>query len=125
MFFNVFLFCLKEYSETLIVGICASGKTNNALLNVINHEPDIDKIYLYANDPYEAKYQLLISKRESTGWNYLNDSKAFIKYSNNVDDIYRNTEKYNPKNNKHVKKVGHTSELLFGIYWWTWKTLIQ
>ena len=67
MFFNVFLFCLKEYSETLIVGIYASGKTNNALLNVINHEPDIDKIYLYANDPYEAKYQLLISKRESTG----------------------------------------------------------
>ena len=37
------------------------------IINPINHEPDIDKIYLYAKDPYEAKYQLLISKRESTG----------------------------------------------------------
>ena len=42
----------------------ASGKTN-ALFNLINHEPDI--IYLYAKDPYEAKYQLLINKREITG----------------------------------------------------------
>ena len=45
----------------LIVGDSESGKTN-ALLNVINNQPDIDKIYLYAKDPYEAKYQHLISK---------------------------------------------------------------
>ena len=37
-------------------------------------------IYLFAKDTYEAKYQLLINKRESTGWKYLNDSKAFIEY---------------------------------------------
>ena len=43
-----------------------SGKTN-ALLNLINNEPDIDKIYLYAKDPHEAKYQLLINNRENTG----------------------------------------------------------
>ena len=43
-----------------------SGKTN-ALLNLINNQLDIDKIYLYAKDPYEEKYQFLISKRESTG----------------------------------------------------------
>ena len=43
-----------------------SGKTN-ALLNLINHESYIDKIYLYAKDPYEAKHQLLINKRESAG----------------------------------------------------------
>ena len=43
----------------LITGGSGSGKTN-ALLNLINHEPEIDKIYLYAKDPYEAKYQLLI-----------------------------------------------------------------
>ena len=48
--------------KILIVGGSGSGKTN-ALLNLINHEPDIDKIYLYAKDPYEAKYQLLINKR--------------------------------------------------------------
>ena len=61
----------------------------NALLNLTNNELDIDKIYFYAKDPYEAKYQLLINKRESTGLKYFNDSKAFIKYSNNMDDIYR------------------------------------
>ena len=44
-----------------------SGKTNT-LLYLINHEPDIDKIYLYAKHPYEANYQLLINKRESTGF---------------------------------------------------------
>ena len=42
------------------------GKTD-ALLNLINDEPDIDKIYLYTKDPYEAKYHLLINKRENTG----------------------------------------------------------
>ena len=26
----------------------------NVLLNLINHQPDIDKIYLYAKDPYEG-----------------------------------------------------------------------
>ena len=52
--------------EILIVGVSGSGKTN-ALLNLINHEPGIDKTFLYAKDAYEAKHQLLINKRESTG----------------------------------------------------------
>ena len=66
------------------------------MLKLINHEPDIDKIYLYAKDPYEAKYQILIHKRESTVLKYLNDSKAFIEYSNNMDDIYKkDIEEYN------------------------------
>ena len=51
-----------------------SGKTNS-LLNLVNHQPDIDSIYLYAKDPYKAKYQFLISKRESTGMKHFNDSK--------------------------------------------------
>ena len=57
------------------------------MLNLIHHEPDIDKINLFAKDPYEAKHQLLIYKRESAGLKYLNASKAFIKYSNGMDDI--------------------------------------
>ena len=40
----------------LIVGGSGSGKTN-VLLNLIENEPDIDKIYLYAKDPYDEKYQ--------------------------------------------------------------------
>ena len=61
----------------LIIGGSGSGKTN-ALLNLINNQPDIDKIYLYAKDPYEKKYQYLISKRENVGLNHFNDPKAFI-----------------------------------------------
>ena len=47
-----------------INGGSRSGKAN-ALLNLINIEPDIDKIYLYAKDPYKAKYQLLINQIQS------------------------------------------------------------
>ena len=57
---------------------------------IINHEPFIDQIYLRAKDPGEAQYQLLINKRESKGLKYLSDSEAFIEYSNDMDDIYKN-----------------------------------
>ena len=65
--------------RVLIKGGSGSGKTN-ALLNSLNNQPDIDKIYLYAKDPYEAKYQFLINKRESKGLEHFNDPKAFIEY---------------------------------------------
>ena len=57
-------------------------------------------MFLYAKDPYEVKYQLLINKRESTELNHLNDFKIFMEYSNDMDDIYKNIEEYNP-NKKH------------------------
>ena len=63
----------------LIIGDSGSGKTNS-LFNLISQQPVIDKIYLYAKDPYEAKYQSLINKRESTALKHSNDSKAFIEY---------------------------------------------
>ena len=78
----------------LIIGGSGSGKTN-ALLNLINNQPDIDKIYLYAKDPYEAKYQHLINKRESVGINHFNDPKAFTEYSNDMHDVYKNIGEYN------------------------------
>ena len=78
----------------------ASGKT--ALLNLITTEPDIDKVFLYAKDPYKAKYQLLINKTESTALKYLNDSKAFIEYSNDMDDICKNIEGYNPNKKRKI-----------------------
>ena len=83
----------------LISGGSGSGRTN-ALLNVINNQPDIDKIYLYAKDPYEAKYQYLINKREKVGLDHFNDPKPFIDYSNDIQDVHKNTEDYNP-NKKH------------------------
>ena len=87
--------------QILIIGGSGSRKTN-ALLNLINHELDIDKICLYAKDPFEAKFQLLIKKRESTGLKYLNDSKAFIEYSIDMDDIYENIEEYNPNKKRKI-----------------------
>ena len=77
--------------RTLIRG---SGKANS-LFSLINQLPDIDKIYLYPKDPYEAKYQFLVNKRESTGLSHFNDSKAFTEYPNNMVDIYKNIEDYN------------------------------
>ena len=71
----------------LRIGGCGSGKTNE-LLNLINNQSDIDKICLYAKDPYEAKYQFLINKRESTGLKYFNDPKAFVEYSHDMQDVY-------------------------------------
>ena len=62
----------------LIVGGSGSGKTN-ALLNLINKQPDIDKIYLYAKDPYEAKYQYLINKREKVGLDHFKDPGGFYR----------------------------------------------
>ena len=78
----------------LIVGGTGSGKTN-VLLNLIENQPDIDKIYLYAKDPYEAKYQYLINIREKTGLKHFNDPKAFIKNSNDMCDVYKNINEYN------------------------------
>ena len=61
----------------LIIGGSGSEKTK-ALLNLIGNQPDIDKIYLFAKDPYDAKYQYLINKREGIGINHFNDPKAFM-----------------------------------------------
>ena len=85
----------------LTVGGSGTGKTN-ALLNLINHKPNIDKIYLYAKEPYETKYQLLINKRKSTGLKHLKNSKAIIEYSNAMDNIYKNIEEYNPNKKQKI-----------------------
>ena len=84
----------------LIIGGSGSGKTN-LLLNLIENQPDIDKIYLYAKDPYESKYQYLVNKKEGVGINHFNYPKAFSDYSNDMHDIYKNIDDYYPdKENK-------------------------
>ena len=70
-------------------------------MNLIEKKPDIDKIYLYAKDLCEAKYQYLINKREVVGIDHFNDPKAFTEYSNDMRDVYKNIDEYNPdKENK-------------------------
>ena len=65
----------------------------------------IEKIYLYANDLEEPKYQLLIKKRENAGIENLNDPNAFIEYSNTRDDVYNNIDDYNAKRKRKVLTV--------------------
>ena len=67
----------------------------NSLFNLTNHQSDIDKMYLYSKDPYEAKYQFLITKQEDIETKHYNDSKASIEYSNTMVDIYKNIDDYN------------------------------
>ena len=90
----------KPY-RILIIGDSGSGKTN-ALLNLIENQPDIDKIYLYAKVAYEAKHQYLINKREGVGIDQFNDPKAFIEYSNDMRNVYKNINYYNPYKEKKI-----------------------
>ena len=76
------------------IGGSGSGKTN-VLLNLIENQPDIDKIYLYAKDPYEEKYQYLINIREKVGLKHFNDPKALIECSNDMQDAYKDIDEYN------------------------------
>ena len=87
--------------RVLIIGGPGSGKANS-LVNLINQQPDIDKFYLYAKDSYEGKYQFLIKRREDAGTKHFNDSKTFIEYSNNMNDIYKSIEDHNPNKKRKI-----------------------
>ena len=79
----------------LIIGGSRFGKSN-VLLNLIENQPDINKIYLYAKALYEAKYKYVINKREGVGIDHFNDPKAFIEYSNDMRNVYKNIKYCNP-----------------------------
>ena len=85
----------------LIIGGSGSGKSN-VLLNLIENQPDIDKIYLYAKDHHEAKYQYWINIREKVGLKRFNDPKAFIEYSNDMCDVYKNIDEYNVDKDRKI-----------------------
>ena len=87
-------YILDKPYRILIIGGSGSGKTN-VLLNLIENQPDIDKIYLHAKDPYEAKYQYLIKIREKVCIGYHNDPRAYIEYSNDMHNVYKNIDDYN------------------------------
>ena len=71
----------------LIIGGSGSGKTNT-LLNLINEQEDIDKIYLCEKDLSELKYEYLIKNRENAGIEHVNDGNVFIESSNTMDDVF-------------------------------------
>ena len=91
----------------MIIGGSGSGKTNT-LLNLINEQHDIDKIYLYARDLSKPKYELLIEKREDVGIKHVNYSKAFIECSNTMDDVYEKINDYSPiRKRKKISVFDH------------------
>ena len=85
----------------LIIGGVGSGKSN-VLSNLIDNQPDIDKIYLQAKDHYEAKCQYLINIRGKLGLKRFNDPKTFIEYSNDMHDVYKNIDKYNVDKDRKI-----------------------
>ena len=85
----------------LIIGGSGSGKTN-ALLNLINKQEDFDKIYFYAKDLSESKYEYLIKSCENVGIRHFNDSKAFIECSDTMNDLYENIDDYNPNRKRKI-----------------------
>ena len=87
-------YILDHPYRILIIGGSGSGKINE-LLNLIKEQDDIDKIYLYAKDLSEPKYEFLIKKGKDVGIKYCNDSNAFIECSNRMDDVYQKINDYN------------------------------
>ena len=85
----------------LITGGSGSGKTNT-LLNLINEQKDIDKIYLYTKDLSESKHEYLTKNRENAGIKLVNYSNAFIEYSNTMDDVYENIDNYNSSRKRKI-----------------------
>ena len=86
----------------MIIGGSGSGKTST-LFNLIKEQDNcdvIDKIYLYAKDLSEPKYEYRIKKREAAGIKNVNNPNAFIVCSNTMDDVYKDVDNYNPKRNK-------------------------
>ena len=69
-------------------------------MNWIENQPDIDKIYLYTEDLYEENYEYLINKRESAGMNHFSDPKTIIEYSNDMHDVFKYINYYNPDKKK-------------------------
>ena len=79
----------------MIIGGSGSGK-RNALINSINEQNDIHKIYLYARDLSEPKYEYMIKKREDAGIKHLNNQNPFIKCTNTMNYVYEKINDYNP-----------------------------
>ena len=81
----------------LIVDSGSGSEKTNALINLINEQYDIDKIYLYVRDLSETKYEYLTKKREDAGIKHVNDPNAFFECSNTIDDVYENINDYSPR----------------------------
>ena len=88
---NLWIYCWTYYKKSWL--------WKKSVFNLISQQPYIDKIYLCAKGPYEAKFQFLTNKRENKG---LKHFKSFIEYSNDMNDIYENIEEYNRNKKRKI-----------------------
>ena len=81
----------------LIIGPSGSGKANTLLhlIQNLNKTTPIDKIYLYAKDLSEPKYEFLINNKKNAAIKHFNDPTAFTKYSNDMNDVFTSIDDYN------------------------------
>ena len=93
---------IRDHSYIVLIIGGSGAEKISALLNLINNQPDIDKICLNAKDRYESKYQFLMNKREITGLKHFNNPKSFIEYSNDMKDIYKNVNGYNEDKERKI-----------------------
>ena len=86
-----------DYSYRILI-IGGSGACRTSwLFNFISQQPDVNKIKIHM----KKNIRFLINKRESAELKHLSDSTVIIEYSNDMDNIYKNIEKYNPNKKKH------------------------
>ena len=93
---------IPDHSQRILTVGGSRSENTNSLFNLLSQQEDIDQICLYAKGPYEAKYEFLFNKRQSIGFKHLNDSKDFIEYLNDMDDIYKYIEEYNPNKKRKI-----------------------
>ena len=72
------------------------------MLNLIKKQDNIDKIYLYAKDLSETRYEFLIKEHEDAGIKHLNDPDAFIECWDTMNDVYENIDDYNPNRKRKL-----------------------
>ena len=82
-------------------------------MNLLENQPYIDEICLYTKDPFEVKYQYLINIREKVGIDHFDDPKAFIEYSNDMHDVYKDINEYNI--NKECKILIVFDDMIAGM----------
>ena len=104
-------YILDHPCRILIIGGSEFGKTNT-LINLINEQNDIDKIYLYARDLNEPKYKYLIKTRGDVEIKHVNNPNAFIECSNTMDDVYGNTNDYNSSRKRKIAEKNMIADIM-------------
>ena len=94
--------CIPDHPYRILVISGSGSRKTNAFLHLIKEQDDIDKLYLYAKNLTEPKYEFLIKKREYAGIKHFSDPNAFIECSNTVDDVYENIDDYNPNKQRKI-----------------------